>query len=168
MYTIREEINKHCVGEGREGSKTKPTTLLAMYHCGEGCLLEMEEKGSSEESRKLLDEISKLQNEILELKNKDSDKDKEVTELQTKIKEFNMQDIDSLTLQKRVQSLEEENLDLSTKVQDLQRLLHESRNSHDQENNDLIKLQNKMGSKVTELYELHEQIISTIKKESNS
>ena len=66
------------------------------------------------------------------------------------------------------QVLEEENHSLSIKVQDLQRLLADCRLVRETENQDILSMQSTLGSKITELYELHEQIVSTVKKESQS
>lgn len=66
------------------------------------------------------------------------------------------------------QKLEDENDHLKLKVEDLQRQLTERNMSHDQENSELLRLEDQLGSKVTELYEIHEQIISLIRKESHS
>ena len=53
-------------------------------------------------------------------------------------------------------------------MQDFQRQLHECKSSRDKDSSEVLVLQELLGNKVTELYELHEQIISVIKKESNS
>lgn len=66
------------------------------------------------------------------------------------------------------QKLEDENDHLKLKIEDLQRQLTERNMSHDQENSELLRLEDQLGSKVTELYEIHEQIISLIRKESHS
>ena len=57
---------------------------------------------------------------------------------------------------------------MELKVEDLQRQLTESRMTQDQENSELLRLQDTLGNKVTELYEIHEQIVSAIRKESHS
>jgi hypothetical protein len=57
---------------------------------------------------------------------------------------------------------------LRSKLQDLQRQLHECKLNRDKDSSEVLSLQDQLGNKVTELYELHEQIISVIRKESNS
>lgn len=66
------------------------------------------------------------------------------------------------------QTLEEDKHGLSLTVQDLQRQLQEMDMSRHQEQQNLLKLQDSIGSKLTELYETHEIILATIKQESNS
>lgn len=66
------------------------------------------------------------------------------------------------------QNLEEENHSLSLKVQDLQRLLNNTKVNQDSDTRELLSVQNQLGNKITELYELHEQIVSIVKKESTS
>jgi len=66
------------------------------------------------------------------------------------------------------QSLEEENRTLQKKVYDMQQLLKDYQTNTDSEKDEVIKLQENLGSKITELYEFHEQIIATLRKESNS
>lgn len=66
------------------------------------------------------------------------------------------------------QNLEEENKLLTLKVQDYQRQLSESKMNRDKDTSEVLNLQQQLGNKVTELYELHEQIVAVIQKESNS
>ena len=66
------------------------------------------------------------------------------------------------------QILEEENKSLTTKVQELQNLLQNHQTSQDKETQEVLQLHSHLGSKITELYEFHEQIVSTLRKESNS
>ena len=64
--------------------------------------------------------------------------------------------------------MEEENRSLQQQVHELQHMLQEHRGNQDNEKEELLQLQDHLGSKITELYEFHEQIIATIRKESNS
>lgn len=57
---------------------------------------------------------------------------------------------------------------MSAKVQDLQHLLQNYRTSQDNETDEMLRLHDHLGSKITELYEFHEQIVATLRKESNS
>lgn len=66
------------------------------------------------------------------------------------------------------QGLEEENKSLSIKVQELQTLLQNYRTSQDKETQEMLQLHGHLGNKITELYEFHEQIVATLRKESNS
>lgn len=66
------------------------------------------------------------------------------------------------------QALEEENRTLQKKVYDLQQLLTNHQSSQDRERDEVLQLQNSLGSKITELYEFHEQILATLQKESTS
>ena len=66
------------------------------------------------------------------------------------------------------QTLEDENSSFALKVEDLQRQLQECRMNRDQDSGDLLRLQDQLGAKVTDLYEIHEQIVSIIRKESQS
>lgn len=66
------------------------------------------------------------------------------------------------------QALEEENRNLQKKVYDLQQLLKDYQSTNDSEKEEVLKLQDNLGSKITELYEFHEQILATLRKESNS
>ena len=67
-----------------------------------------------------------------------------------------------------LQNLEEENKTLTSKVEELQNLLQNQRTSQDRETQEMLQLHNQLGSKITDLYEFHEQIVSTLRKESNS
>ena len=67
-----------------------------------------------------------------------------------------------------LQDLEEENHSLSIKVQDLQRQLQDTRAGRESESREVLTLQETLGSKITDMYELHEQIIAAIRKESHS
>ena len=67
-----------------------------------------------------------------------------------------------------LQDLEEENHSLSVKVQDLQRQLQDTHAGRESESREVLTLQEALGSKITDLYELHEQIIASIRKESHS
>lgn len=67
-----------------------------------------------------------------------------------------------------LQVLEEENRNVHQKVHELQQLLQDYRTSQDNDKDEVLQLQDHLGSKITELYEFHEQILATIRKESNS
>ena len=66
------------------------------------------------------------------------------------------------------QGLEEENRQLQQKVHDLQQLLQDHKQSQESDKDEVLNLQDTLGSKITELYEFHEQIMATIRKESSS
>jgi len=66
------------------------------------------------------------------------------------------------------QALEEENRALHQKVHSLQQLLQDSRTVHDADRDELTNMQEQLGSKITELYEFHEQMLANLRKESNS
>lgn len=67
-----------------------------------------------------------------------------------------------------LQALEEENRSLHQKVHEMQQLLQDYRTGQENEKDEIIQLQDHLGSKITELYEFHEQILATLRKESNS
>ena len=66
------------------------------------------------------------------------------------------------------QDLEEENHSLLVQVQDLQRHLQDMRAGRETESREVLTLQQALGAKITDMYELHEQIIASLRKESNS
>nr|KAG5703728.1 hypothetical protein BaRGS_023017 [Batillaria attramentaria] len=72
------------------------------------------------------------------------------------------------TIELKIMNLEEENHSLSLKIQDVQRQLQEARSGRETESREILTLQEALGAKITDMYELHEQIVAAIRKESHS
>lgn len=130
---------------------------------------ELEKKqGSSDQVVTLEEEIDKLSERVESLQRDNEYKDEEVDHLQQRLAELNAKETANGNLQSKIKTLEEENKSLSAKVQDLQHLLQNYRTSQDNETDEMLRLHDHLGSKITELYEFHEQIVATLRKESNS
>lgn len=130
---------------------------------------ELEKKqGSSDQVVILEEEIDKLSERVESLQRDNEYKDEEVDRLQQRLAELNAKETANGNLQSKIKTLEEENKSLSAKVQDLQHLLQNYRTSQDNETDEMLRLHDHLGSKITELYEFHEQIVATLRKESNS
>ncbi|XP_011419450.3 homer protein homolog 2 isoform X3 [Magallana gigas] len=132
-------------------------------------IVELEKRQSgSEQVAALQTELQQLTERLERVQLDNQDKQDEINQLSLRMSELSARETQSSTLQSRCKKLEDENDHLKLKVEDLQRQLTERNMSHDQENSELLRLEDQLGSKVTELYEIHEQIISLIRKESHS
>lgn len=67
-----------------------------------------------------------------------------------------------------LQRLESEKEKISAKAEDLHRLLSEARSSYELENNEVLELHAQLGKQLKESFELHELIVATMKRESQS
>uniref|UniRef100_A0A8W8HWS9 WH1 domain-containing protein n=1 Tax=Magallana gigas TaxID=29159 RepID=A0A8W8HWS9_MAGGI len=132
-------------------------------------IVELEKRQSgSEQVAALQTELQQLTERLERVQLDNQDKQDEINQLSLRMSELSARETQSSTLQSRCKKLEDENDHLKLKIEDLQRQLTERNMSHDQENSELLRLEDQLGSKVTELYEIHEQIISLIRKESHS
>nr|XP_022333176.1 homer protein homolog 2-like isoform X4 [Crassostrea virginica]XP_022333906.1 homer protein homolog 2-like isoform X4 [Crassostrea virginica] len=132
-------------------------------------IVELEKRQSgSEQVAALQTELQQLTERLERVQLDNQDKQDEINQLSLRLSELSARETQSSTLQNRCKKLEEENDHLRLKVEDLQRQLSERNMSHDQESSELLRLEDQLGNKVTELYEIHEQIISLIRKESHS
>lgn len=132
-------------------------------------IVELEKRQSgSEQVAALQTELQQLTERLERVQLDNQDKQDEINQLSLRMSELSARETQSSTLQSRCKKLEDENDHLKLKVEDLQRQLTERNMSHDQENSELLRLEDQLGNKVTELYEIHEQIISLIRKESHS
>ncbi|XP_046551532.1 homer protein homolog 2-like isoform X2 [Haliotis rubra] len=132
---------------------------------------EMDQKGgggANDRTEALEEQVQQMQVQIEQLRGANSIKDEELEMLRQQVEDLSSKETNSTTLQAPIQSLEEENHSLSLKVQDLQRLLNNSKVTQDADSRELLSVQTQLGNKITELYELHEQIVSIVKKESTS
>lgn len=130
---------------------------------------ELEKKaGTSDQVVTLEEEIDKLSDRVESLQRDNQFKDEEVDRLQQRLAEMNAKETANGNLQSKIKTLEEENKSLTTKVHELQNLLQNYRTSQDKETEEMLQLHSHLGSKITELYEFHEQIVATLRKESNS
>ncbi|XP_046341191.1 homer protein homolog 2-like isoform X3 [Haliotis rufescens] len=132
---------------------------------------EMDQKGgggADDRAEVLEEEVQQVQAQVEQLRGDNSIKDKELGILRQQVEDLSNKETNSTALQARIQNLEEENHSLSLKVQDLQRLLNNTKVNQDTDTRELLSVQNQLGNKITELYELHEQIVSIVKKESTS
>ncbi|BFZ02370.1 hypothetical protein BsWGS_05409 [Bradybaena similaris] len=129
-------------------------------------LLELDKGGSggADDPHK----IAQLTDQLERLRHENISKQEEIKTLNSRMEELNISEGQSSDLQARIQSLEAENQSLSLKLQDCQRQLQESRAHAQQEHKEILQLQEILGAKITELYETHESIVSTLKHESNS
>ncbi|CAL1530926.1 unnamed protein product [Lymnaea stagnalis] len=112
--------------------------------------------------------VGQLTDQLERIRLDNHNKQEEIKRLTAQLQDLAVRDGQSSAVQLRIQSLEEENRTLSLRFQDTQRQLQESRSSRDQETRDLLRLQESLGSKITELYETHETIVATMRRESNS
>ncbi|XP_056021874.1 homer protein homolog 2-like isoform X11 [Ostrea edulis] len=132
-------------------------------------IVELEKRQSgSEQVAALQTELQQLTERLERVQLDNQDKQDEINQLGLRLNELSARETQSSTLQNRCKKLDEENEHLKLKMEDLQRQLTERNMSHDQESSELLRLEDQLGSKVTELYEIHEQIISLIRKESHS
>ncbi|XP_061172897.1 homer protein homolog 2-like isoform X2 [Saccostrea echinata] len=132
-------------------------------------IVELEKRQSgSEQVAALQTELQQLTERLERVQLDNQDKQDEINQLSLRLSELSARETQSSTMQNRCKKLEEENEHLSLKLEDLQRQLTERNMSHDQESSELLRLEDQLGSKVTELYEIHEQIVSLIRKESHS
>ncbi|KAH9524720.1 Homer protein 2 [Bulinus truncatus] len=112
--------------------------------------------------------VGQLTDQLERIRLDNHNKQEEIKRLTAQLQDLSLKDGQTSALQARIQSLEEENHSLSLRLQDAHRQLQESRSTKDQETSELLRLQEVLGSKITELYETHETIIATIKRESHS
>ncbi|KAI8788997.1 homer protein 2 [Biomphalaria glabrata] len=112
--------------------------------------------------------VGQLTDQLERIRLDNHNKQEEIKRLNAQLQDLTIKDGQTSGLQVRIQSLEEENHSLSLRLQDAHRQLQESRSSKDQESRELLRLQEILGSKISELYETHETIIATIRRESNS
>ncbi|PVD20165.1 hypothetical protein C0Q70_20659 [Pomacea canaliculata] len=133
-------------------------------------VLEKEHEGNVQDSdsQALQQEMQALGEEATRLKGDNKLHQQEIVRLTKQLEEMTSREALTSSFQARIQNLEEENHNLILKLQDVQRQLQESRSSRDTDSQELLQLQEALGSKITDLYELHEQIIASIRKESNS
>ncbi|CAG5122505.1 unnamed protein product [Candidula unifasciata] len=129
-------------------------------------LLEVDKGGSggAENSHK----VAQLTEQLERLRHEYHSKQEEIQRLSAQIEELKASEGQSSALQARIKSLEGENQSLSLKLQDSQRQLQESRTQAEQEQREILRLQEILGAKISELYETHESIVATLKHESNS
>ncbi|XP_070206495.1 homer protein homolog 2-like [Littorina saxatilis] len=119
-------------------------------------------------SKLLQQELHALNEETSRLRQSNNSQQQEIVQLSKQLEDASLRDTQASTHQRRIQDLEEENHCMSVKVQDLQRQLQDSRAGRESESREILSLQETLGSKITEMYDLHEQIISSIRKESHS
>ncbi|KAL5004223.1 hypothetical protein ScPMuIL_017679 [Solemya velum] len=131
-------------------------------------VVDMEKKHGSEQVKSLQLDIQQMSEQLEAMQRENHQKQEEIDRLQQHIQDLTAKESMSVSLQSRISGLQEENNSLSMKVQDFQRLLQDSNMSQDQDKRELLHLQDLLGSKITELYELHEQVVSVIRKESQS
>ncbi|XP_052793583.1 uncharacterized protein LOC128227263 isoform X2 [Mya arenaria] len=139
--------------------------------------------GDSERVSDLESEVTELNDTVQALQRDNSYKDQEVDRLQQRLAEMQTRETANGNLQnklkvgsifrsssksKLIKALEEENRSLHQKVHDLQQLLQDYKTSQESEKDELVQMQDHLGSKITELYEFHEQIVATLRKESES
>ncbi|XP_052282925.1 homer protein homolog 2-like isoform X1 [Dreissena polymorpha] len=139
--------------------------------------------GNSEQVSALELELSEANDRVETLQRDNKYKDQEVDRLQQRLAEMQTRETANGNLQGKlkvgslfrtssksrlIKGLEEENRSLHQKVHDLQQLLQDYRSSQDQEKAEVVQMQDQLGSKLTELYEFHEQIMATLRKESQS
>lgn len=127
------------------------------------------EGGLSDANTQLLQqEIHAMNEEASRMRQENKTQLQEMSQLRKQLEEVSLRETQIPTLQRRIQDLEEENHSLTVKVQDLQRQLQDTRSGRETESREVLTLQENLGSKITEMYELHEQIVAAIRKESHS
>ncbi|XP_005090173.2 homer protein homolog 2 [Aplysia californica] len=123
-----------------------------------------QEKGGGGESHM----VAQLTDQIERIRLDNHNKQEEIKRLNSQLQEVTARDTQNSTLQARIQALEEENHSLNLRLQDSQRQLQDGRSSRDQEHRELLSLQEALGGRIRDLYEAHETVVATLKKESNS
>ncbi|XP_076101432.1 uncharacterized protein LOC143071172 isoform X3 [Mytilus galloprovincialis] len=132
-------------------------------------VVEMEkQQNNSEQIGALQTELQQLTERLEKVQIESQDKSDEINQLTRKTEELSAKETKNNNMQSKLQSLEEENKLLTLKIQDYQRQLQDCKTIRDKDTSEVLTLQEQLGNKVTELYELHEQIVSVIQKESNS
>ncbi|CAC5408006.1 HOMER [Mytilus coruscus] len=132
-------------------------------------VVEMEkQQNNSEQIGALQTELQQLTERLEKVQIESQDKSDEINQLTRKTEELSAKETKNNNMQSKLQSLEEENKLLTLKIQDFQRQLQDCKTIRDKDTSEVLTLQEQLGNKVTELYELHEQIVSVIQKESNS
>ncbi|XP_059161709.1 homer protein homolog 2-like isoform X2 [Physella acuta] len=112
--------------------------------------------------------VGQLTDQLERIRLENHNKQEEIKRLTSQLQEFALKDAQAASLQSRIQTLEEENHSLSLRLQDSQRQLQECRSSKEQDSRELVRLQEILGAKLSELYDTHETILSVIRRESNS
>ncbi|KAL8610747.1 hypothetical protein ACOMHN_016730 [Nucella lapillus] len=127
------------------------------------------EGGLSDANAQVLhEEMHALNEEASRIRQENKTQLQEIAQLRKQLEEVRLKETQMPSLQRRIQDLEEENHGLTLRVQDLQRQLQDTRSGRDTESREVLTLQQNLGSKITEIYEVHEQIIAAIRKESHS
>lgn len=116
----------------------------------------------------LQQEVRALNEETARLQHENQSQRQEIDRLTQELDGVGIKESQLSTLQVRIQNLEEENHSLSIRIQDVQRQLQEAGSGRDSESREILALQEALGAKITDMYEIHEQIISAIRKESHS
>lgn len=129
---------------------------------------ERDQDGPDNTSSILQQEMHALTEEAALLRKSNSVQAQEISHLNKQLGESLQRETQVSGLQRRIQELEEENHSLTLKLQDFQRQLQDSRAAREADSREILSLQQAVGTKITDLYELHEQIISAIRKESHS
>ncbi|KAK3585296.1 hypothetical protein CHS0354_040243 [Potamilus streckersoni] len=169
-----EEWKKQLAAYKEESSKMKKKVA------------ELEKKpGGSEQVTALQTEIQELRGKLESVQQDNQNKDEEIQRLEERFSEMAAKESTNTGLQNKIKvggffrgssqneseklkALEEENRGLASKVQEMKQLLQNYKTGQEQENRDLLRMQDQLGSKITELYEIHEQIVSMLCKESSS
>lgn len=129
---------------------------------------ERDQDGPDSSSHLLQQELHALNEEAARLRKTNNVQTQEISQMSKRLEETSLRETQVSTLQMRIQDIEEENHSLSLKVQDLQRQLQDARSGCEADTKEILTLQQALGTKITDMYELHEQIISAIRKESQS
>lgn len=123
-----------------------------------------------EENSRLKKRVQELESTISsdQKNSKKAEMTQEIELLQKRIKDFTITETQNASLQARLQRLESEKEKISAKAEDLQRLLSEARSTYELENNEVLELHTQLGKQLKESMDLHELIVATMKKESQS
>ncbi|KAK7492602.1 hypothetical protein BaRGS_00016081 [Batillaria attramentaria] len=127
-----------------------------------------DQDGGVANKQALQQELHTLNEESNHLRQENQIQQQEISRLSKQIDDMSIRESQMTGLQTRIQNLEEENHSLSLKIQDVQRQLQEARSGRETESREILTLQEALGAKITDMYELHEQIVAAIRKESHS
>ncbi|XP_076443818.1 homer protein homolog 1-like isoform X2 [Babylonia areolata] len=111
------------------------------------------EGGLADASSQLLQqEMQALSEEASRYRQDNRSQLQEISQLRKQLEEVSVRETQIPTFQRRIQDLEEENHSLGVRVQDLQRQLQDSRTGRENESREVLALQEKLGSKITDIY----------------
>ncbi|CAH1795794.1 unnamed protein product [Owenia fusiformis] len=127
-------------------------------------ILEMEKGGtaSGEKTEGLQRQVGDLSSRLGNLDLDNKKKEEEIQELKEKVGKLGILENEITTLKDTIQQLQGQNESLKSQVSNYEHELQILRSDQSKERQDLLGLQEQLGNKLTEMYELHDQISATL------